>query len=223
MVALGNDEDMSAPMHPTRVRLIETVAAMLDEKTPREITSEEVLAVSGISRGSLYHHFEDFQDLMAAAQVARFSKQVDLSIEALTAALTGSRTSEEFIEGLRRITIATQSGRSMKSRIERVTTLSHAGADARMRAQLGKEQARMTEALTDLIRETQERGLYAKDFDPRAAAVLIQAYTLGKVVDDVVETPMDPDAWIDLIMRLIERVFMAPAAKPSGRKASKSG
>jgi hypothetical protein len=79
-----------------------------------------------------------------------------------------------------------------------------------MRRMLGAEQARLTDALTDLIREAQEKGLYRNDFDPRACAVLIQAYTLGKVVDDVVDTPVDPQAWNDLISQVIALVFASP-------------
>ena len=41
--------------HPTKETLIATVVAMLDEKALEDIRSEDVLEVSGISKGSLYH------------------------------------------------------------------------------------------------------------------------------------------------------------------------
>jgi hypothetical protein len=84
---------------------------------------------------------------------------------------------------------------------------------------LGAEQARLTDALTDLITQAQEKGLYRRDFDARACAVLIQAYTLGKIVDDVVEEPVDPQAWNDLIMQVITNVFAAP--EPKRRSATR--
>jgi len=40
--------------------------------------------------------------------------------------------------------------------------------------------------------------------------VLIQAYTLGRIVDDIVEEPVDPAAWNELIMQVITRVLVAP-------------
>lgn len=45
------------------------------------------------------------------------------------------------------------------------------------------------------------------DFDPRAEAVLIQANTLGRIVDDITTEQVDPNSWDQLITRLIERVL----------------
>lgn len=197
-------------IHPTKELLIETVVGLLDHKGPDEITSDEVLEVSGISRGSLYHHFEDFPQLMAAAHAARFTVGVDQSIKALTAVLTSATDRRSLLAALHKVTVATQAPERAALRFERARALAMAGHDPRMREMLAAEQTRLTDALTDLIREAQERGWYRREFDPRAAAVLIQAYTLGKVVDDVAEEPMDPQAWNDLIDQVIERVFAAP-------------
>jgi len=69
-------------------------------------------------------------------------------------------------------------------------------------------QQELTDALTDLIREAQERGFYKKNLDPKAIAVFIQAYTLGKVIDDVSAAPVDPELYAELINTIIENVFI---------------
>jgi AcrR family transcriptional regulator len=195
--------------HPTRELLLATTVELLDAFAPEEITSEQVLAESGVSRGSLYHHFEDFGALVAAAQVARFADFVDESIATLTGALTTATDLDAFLEGVQRVTEATQAPERAVQRMERIGAIAAAGSDERMRRMLGAEQARLTDALTDLIREAQERGLYRRDFDARACAVLIQAYTLGRIVDDIVEESVDPAAWNELIMQVITRVLVA--------------
>jgi len=43
--------------------------------------------------------------------------------------------------------------------------------------------------------------------DARSAAVLIQAYTLGMIVDDIVPEQMTQENWNDLVHRLIQQVF----------------
>jgi len=45
------------------------------------------------------------------------------------------------------------------------------------------------------------------EFNAQAAAVLIQAFTLGKIVDEIVERPMDTEAWNRIISRLMRQVF----------------
>ena len=77
----------------------------------------------------------------------------------------------------------------------------------RLAARLAGEQARLTDALADLFRLAQSRRWMSRRFDPHAAAVLIQAYTLGRIVDDVVGSPMDPDAWNAIVNQIVDRVF----------------
>jgi AcrR family transcriptional regulator len=209
-MARARRRKVERPVHPTRLLLLDTTVGLLDQVPPEELTSDQVLAESGVSRGSLYHHFEDFPELIAAAQVVRFSRFVDRSIAALTDALERATDVGSFLVGLRQVTEATQAPERSDLRLERAGVIASAGSDERMRRMLGVEQARLTDALTELIHEAQERGLYRKDFDARACAVLIQAYTLGRIVDDIVDDPVDPDAWNDLIMKVISQVLAAP-------------
>ena len=48
---------VSTQPHPTKVALLEVVKGMIAEYGADGFTVEMVLAESGISRGSLYHHF----------------------------------------------------------------------------------------------------------------------------------------------------------------------
>lgn len=201
---------MARGSHPTRERLIATVVVLLDERDPSRITVDEVLTESGISKGSLYHHFEDYSDLIEAALIRRFSRTVDWSIESITTMLTEARNREDVLKGLRRITEETQDVSLRPVRAERIRALGLATTSERFRVALGAEQQRLTSALADLWRETQDRGLFARDLDPYAAAVFIQSYTLGQVVNDITEEQMDPQAWIDLVDRIIRLSFAEP-------------
>lgn len=195
--------------HPTRERLIDTVVVMLDGDHPDKINVDDVLLKSGISKGSLYHHFEDFNDLIESALVRRFSRTVDANIDAITALVAQATSQVEFLDGLHQVTIATQAQDRAPMRFERARALGMAGWNPRFQKVLGEEQRRLTEALTDLFREAQHKGWMNAQFDPHAAAVLIQAYTLGQVVNDIDDKPMSRDAWNALIHRLTDQVFAA--------------
>jgi hypothetical protein len=75
------------------------------------------------------------------------------------------------------------------------------------RKALGEAQQGLTDLFTEQVTAVQNRGWFNKDFDPRAAAVLIQAYTLGKIVDDVVDKPMAATGWNALIDLIIDRTL----------------
>lgn len=196
------------PPHPTKLQLLATVVALLDEMPPEEITVEIVLSRSGISLGSLYHHYRNLDDLIDAGLVDRFARFVDMSIQWLDTALATSTNAADFADALRTLTRNTQPRDLAKSRLERAGLLHRAGSMEEFRDRLGTEQQRLTDELTRVIAAAQERSWLTTAVDARVAAVFVQAYTLGRAVDDVTPTPMDDDKWIALIDRIAERVFL---------------
>lgn len=194
----------SGSFHPTKETLISTVVKLLSDNPPDEISSDEVLEISGISKGSMYHHFEDFADLIEHAQVARFAGFVNQSIDSLNQLLLHSSDREEMLRGIKEVTRVTQSDLLKTQRLDRVTALAKAGHSQRMKENLAIEEDRLTEALADLFREVVNRGWGNAALDPISVAVLIQAYTMGKIVNDFAEHPMEPDRWLYLIDSLLE-------------------
>jgi AcrR family transcriptional regulator len=199
---------MKTSLHPTKSHLIETTVAILDEKLPNEIAVDEILEKSGISKGSLYHHFEDLGELLEIAQVERYAQWVDRSISGLIQLVSKVNTREDLLIGLKQATRLTQDPTISQTRYERARAIANAEHSPRFRKALATEQARLTDALIDLIEEARNKGLYASDFDARAGAVFVQAYTLGKMVDDFVDEKMDPEAWYQLIDIVVDRIFL---------------
>ncbi len=194
--------------HPTKRLLVETVVAMLETKKPTEILAEEVLEVSGVSKGSMYHHFEDLQELVETAQLIRYSKWIDASIEFMTTYVLGATNREDFIESLRKLTELTQSVDRKGARAERARALAACFDNPRMARLMGEETQRHTDALTDIIREVQNRDYVRSDVDPKAVAVFIQSYTLGKMVNDYNPTGVQDDTWVDMITDMAVRTFV---------------
>jgi AcrR family transcriptional regulator len=199
---------MPSTIHPTKAKLIEATSKLLKTVDRAHLTSDMILEESGISKGSLYHHFEDLDELIEAALIQRYARWVDASIELMTQLLTSAASSDDIYSGLTGITRRTQSDEFRAERQNRIDVLSRAGSSKRFAKLLGEEQQRLTDALTDLIREAQERGFYKKEVDARAIAVFIQAYTVGKIVDDFNENKVDPEEWVNLINLVIKTVFI---------------
>ena len=54
-------------LHPTKRALLETVIKLMETKAPEEILSDEVLQISGISKGSMYYHYKDWYEIIEDA------------------------------------------------------------------------------------------------------------------------------------------------------------
>lgn len=155
--------------HPTREALISTVVKLLDTHEIETITSEQVLEISKISRGSMYHHFE--------------------------------------------ASVITQSEQLKTNRFERMTALAKAVHTPRMHKILGAEQERLNESIADLYRVVLDKGWGNPNLDPRAVAVFIQSYTLGKVVDGVTTDHMQGSDWLNLINTVLESAIFPASSK----------
>ena len=194
-------------LHPTKQTLIDTVVTLMDTQPAMEVNSDQVLEISGISKGSLYHHFEDFPELVEHAMVARFARFVDNSVVMLKGVIASAKTRADLVEGLKKVTRATQAQELTRHRSERVTAIAKAIRIPRMKALLGEEQERLTDALADLFRESVERGWGDPTLDPRIVGVMVQAYTIGKIVDDITPTRMDAENWNQAIDSVLDKVF----------------
>ena len=200
---------MLTVFHPTKRLLVETVSSLLESKRQNEIFVEEVLKSSGVTKGSLYHHFKDLEELIETAQIYRYSKWIDNSIDFLTSRVATAKTQKDLRKWLQILTEQTQSDERKGARAERAQALSACLNNPRMEEQMGRETKRLTEAIADVTEEVKRKGLFRKDIDSKVLATFIQAYSLGKIVNDYNPSGVGEEEWNKFIMAIIDRAFMA--------------
>ncbi len=200
---------MATHSHPTRDRLIATMVELLDGDDPEHVTADQVLQLSGISKGSLYHHFEDYEDLVEAALIYRFSRTVDESIIALMNILTSSQTKDDLVQQLTEFNRHVHDPGRRKFRLERARAAGMAFSSPRFEEALGLEQQRLTSAFEDLVTDAQHKGWFRKELDPLAAAVFVQAYTIGRLIDDISPEKVSPEGWNALVQDFVTRVLVS--------------
>jgi AcrR family transcriptional regulator len=194
-------------MHPTKGLLQETAINLIDEFGPQGFTVETLLETSKISKGSLYHHYHDFSDVIEQAQVARFSRYVDEDIMLLVGLLK-SATSREDLESKFAMIVqgAGLPGRDA-SRADRASILGMARHSKKLADGLAIEQQRVTDVLTDIAREMQERGWINKDLDAAVVATFVQAYSMGFVLNDITASPISIERWSSFISFMLGKIF----------------
>lgn len=193
--------------HATKERLLDAATALVEAFDIGEITSEMVLESSGISRGSLYHHFEDFSDLLEQALVRKFAALVDANIVAFEELLRSSRSQADMLAGLSLAARAIHAPERSANRFFRARIIALSEANPRLTLRLAAEQKRLTDALADLFAENQRRGWMRPGVNPAVASIFVQAYTLGRVIDDVAAERIDPEEWNAFIDDAIHLLF----------------
>lgn len=198
-------------VHPTKAKLIATFLELAGQKGVEGVTVEEVLTTSKVSKGSLYHHFVNFDGLIEEAMARLYAEGIDRSITIMTNTLLGCKTRDEFLAGMKLSIEQTISPESKPFRLNRARIIGMCGKNPGLRERIASEQERLSSAFQDLIRKAQSQGWVRPELDVPAGALLIQAYTFGKVIDDIALKPVDPRAWASLIMQLLESVYLRQA------------
>jgi AcrR family transcriptional regulator len=200
---------LARSIHPTKEKLIATMVSLMDDRALTSIQVDDVLRESNISKGSLYHHFENFDDLVEVTLIARFAAGVDLSIELVAGAVNGAKSAKELVEKIIEVTTFTQGRERAKFRLERARVIGLSVNSPKLLNALEREQDRLTTAMADLVREGQEKGWVSKTFDAKTIAVYLQAYTLGRVVDDVAskDNKIDPQDWSNVVVAALKALL----------------
>jgi len=193
--------------HPTKVALLSTTVELIDDRGVNGFTVETLLERSGISKGSLYHHYADFSAVIEAAQIARFARYVDEDIAALMSVLQSSSSREDLLERLSLIAKSVHHSSRRAQRADRAAIIGLARSSENFAQRLGVEQQRLTDALTDLVREGQNRGFINQGLNARALATFVQSYSLGKVLVDIVAESLTEEAWDALIQRIFTAIL----------------
>jgi AcrR family transcriptional regulator len=181
----------------------------MEERALHEIMVDDVLSESNISKGSLYHHFENFDELTEAALISRFAENVDRSIELVASVVSDAKNAEEFVNQVIQVTTVTQDQVRSRFRLERARVIGLSVNSPTLLRRLEVEQDRLTAAMADIVREGQEKGWVTKTFDAKTIAVFMQAYTLGRVIDDVATAKERIDAkdWNDLVNAAVKSLL----------------
>ena len=205
----------SGSEHPTRRNLLTATIQLFEEFSAEDLTIEEVLQASGVSKGSLYHHFKDLGELLDEAMLTKFSMGVDEHIALIETVLQTANSQKEVLEGFRTVTRISQQSSLREQRSFRMNLLLRADREPALAKKLALEQQRLTDALEAQIKRMQLLGWLRSDFNARAGAILIQAYSIGRRVDQIVEDSVSEEDWNTLIFQVIEQGLMGLSTNES--------
>ena len=193
----------------TRQRLVGTVLELARDRPIDEIRVEEVLQESGISTGSLYHHFDDFGHLIETAMAERYVEILRHGLVLAGAALDQAEDVEDLKRRMLEASYIYVKLNTPEIRFERARILARAEGSERLREVLGEAQQELTDSMTEMFARAQRpTGLLDPDIDPRSIAVFLQAYTFGRLVDDIVPRRMKQEDWQHLVITVFMRALV---------------
>ena len=200
--------------HPTRLQIIEVAATILKTVGVAGFHVDDVTEATGLTRGAIYHHFDNVDDLVESALLAVYVEGLGVNIAMVESLMASATTAAEFRAGVLSANEAYAHNMALrKVRSLRAHALGATAAGPRMATALADAQQRLTDAYVAVIAEAQRRGWARAELDPEALAVFIQAYSFGVIIDDVSQRHVSPEAWARVIYEFYERTVFTDASR----------
>ena len=189
---------------PKQGRAKETVALVIDAarramRTAGEtaVRVQEISSETGVSIGSIYHHFGDREGLIRAAYVRQFTESVSADIERLktwSATLTSTEDLRERYDDM--IEFLTNYFEMMPV-AERAAIVGSAVSRADLRAAIAESHTKLTDGLTEVMQNLSNAGILKQHIAPRAAAQVILGLLHGRVLTEIDnDKSISLDQWI---------------------------
>lgn len=194
---------------PAKRRLLDAVKRLLEKYPPAEITTTMVLEEASVARNTLYLHFDNHAALIESALLSIFLDGVSAHADMFEQLLRRAKSKGDFLRHAAEIVRISQDQNRRAFRIARCRLVAHAEKNARFSKLLGIEQTKINERFAKLFLEMQSRGWLNPGITPSAAAILIQAITLGRVVDDVASKKLNEKDWNDAYLSIVRKVILA--------------
>ena len=193
-------------------RLIDATKSLLETRAPGEITTTMMLEEAGVARNTLYLHFEDQTALLEVALLEVFVGGVKDHLKLLIDSFRKSRTKPDFLKRVSEVISISQDRQRRDFRIARCRLIAHSDKNPRFSSPLKAEQSRINESYTAFFVELQRKGWMGNNVSPETAAVLVQALTLGRVIDDVSEERISQTAWNNAFMKITKEIILGQSS-----------
>ena len=191
----------------TRERVLDVVIALLDDGGEGAVRIDEVRDRSGVSIGSIYHHFGDRNGLIVAAQVRRFARYAEAEIAALSDIVRQSADVGQFRAVLRTLTLATASELRASERWSRVGVLASTVGRPELDREVRAIQTRLTDEFQAHVAQGQARGFFRSDLDARAVALFVEAYSLGLALNDMDDHAVSEQEWERVVWTALDQLL----------------
>jgi AcrR family transcriptional regulator len=192
----------------TRELVIDVVLELLEHGGEAAVRIDDVRDRSGVSIGSLYHHFGDRGGLIVAAQLRRFARYAEAEIAALSTIVEGAADVAEFRRAVRQLTLHTASDLRVAERWGRIGVLGSTVGRPALLHEVRIVQTRLTDEFQATIVQGQTRGFFRSDLDARAIALFIEAYSLGLALNDVDGRSVSERAWEQVVWSVLDGLIV---------------
>ena len=177
-------------------KIVEFAAKELDEVGAVQFNLDRVIEKSGVSRGSIYHHFGDRDGLIVAVEVSETVQILTSGNERIRRLFTEADSGEEIIQGIESAIRAGDRGSGRNYRRRRIAGLATAQHSPAISKALAEVQVSETAYFVETLRMGADKGLIQPRESLVGTADVIQSLLVGRILVDILNDDERDESWV---------------------------
>lgn len=192
----------------SRTELIDAAIDIILKDGIDALRIEDVCDRVGVTKGSLYWHFNDRTGLIREALLEHMRRVGEAQLSVLSDAVGSNATRDEYLARVAGAVVDPFDAKEVESRWQRLELITTSRRDPEMAAIMADIQRRHQRYLTDLMETASARGLLRADVDPKAVAAMLVSVGMGSNLLSLLgEDGPKPEAWSGFLFVMIETLF----------------
>jgi AcrR family transcriptional regulator len=196
----------------TKALLIDAALEVIESEGVNALRLDALVSSVGVTKGSLYWHFKDRDDLIRAALQEQMRRLTEDSMSGVPEALASSKNLGEYLLQVQSVIADPYDETEVVQRWRRLELLLAARQDPELSTAMREIQVHGMAAYSQVMRDAQESGILRSDLDPAAVAVAISALAMGAnvLISTMGEDAPSRDSWFGLMAFLIGALAPRP-------------
>ena len=190
--------------------VLKAVIRHLEESGESQLTIDDILLETGVSKGSLYYHFGDREGLIYAARIAQYSSYLENDSDGLRHGLLNCSSFDHFVENLLGLTILSMQKNDRKIRAMRLNAISSAYGRPDLWYALQEKQNQYTNAITEVFEYGQKMSWVRTDITAHALGIFVQGHALSRILVDLDHNELEAESWMKVMKLTFDVIFTPP-------------
>jgi AcrR family transcriptional regulator len=175
--------------------VIDATNRAMEDGGESAVRIQELSAQTGVSIGSIYHHFGDRDGLIRATYVHNFASSIQQDIARAKRFMAKMHSTEEIAQHYDEMLRFLVEHFKHVPAAKRANIIGNTTGRPFLRAALAEVQHELTEQLTEVMELLQERKMLKPHLSPRAAAVMTLGMLHGRIVAEIDSSPVSDLEW----------------------------
>jgi AcrR family transcriptional regulator len=200
---------------PKQARAKDTVSLVIAEANraietggESSVRIQEISAKTGVSIGSIYHHFGDRDGLIRATYVHNFAANIQEDIARAKRFMDKMHSTQEIAEHYDEMLEFLVDHFKHVPADKRANIIGNTTGRPLLRAALAEVQHGLTEQLTEVMQLLQDRKMLKPHLSPRAAAVMVLGMLHGRIVAEIDTSPVSENDWNQAMISAFGGLFV---------------